>query len=70
MSAGPVGRRLAGGPHEHQKGATSVGLYRVLATEGGGGSVRLEKVLSRGGTSGVAIWGGDLSAVGCNGEET
>ena len=49
---------------------TNVGSYREVATEGGGGSISFGKVLSCGGTSGVAIWVGDLDAVGANGEET
>ena len=47
-----------------------MGLYREVSVEGGSGPLSLGKVLLRGSTSGVAIWGGDLSAVGSNCEET
>ena len=43
-----------------------MGLFREVASKGGGGFVRLIKVLTCSGTSGVAIWGGDLGDVGCN----
>ena len=45
---------------------TSLGLIREVATEGGGGSVHLVRVILHGGTIGAAIWGGDLGAVRFN----
>ena len=69
-AAGLSGRRLAGVPQERQEDATSVGLYREVAAEGGGGSIRLGKALLRNGTCSAAIWGGDLGDVRSNGEET
>ena len=48
----------------------SVGLYREVAMEVGGGSIHLGKVISHIGTNGVDIWGGDLGDFGCNGKET
>ena len=43
-----------------------MGSVREVAAEDGGGSVHLGKVLPRGGTSGVDIWGRDLVAVACH----
>ena len=38
VAAVPVGRKLAGGPLEYQEGASSLGPFRQVTTEGGGGS--------------------------------
>ena len=56
-AAGLVGRQLNRGPTEHQEGAADVGPYKEYATEGGGGTVRLVEVLSRGDTYVVVVWG-------------
>ena len=47
-----------------------MGLFRKFDADGGGVSVCLGKVLTRGGTSGAAIWVGDLGFVGFNVEKT
>ena len=54
---------------EHQEGAEGVGPSKENATEGGCGAVHLGKVLSRGDTGGVFVWGEDLGVVGANGKE-
>ena len=69
-AAGPVGRRLASGPPEHQEGMAGVGPSREDATEGGGGTGRLSEVLSHGDTGGVFLWGGYLGFFGANGAES
>ena len=43
-----------------------MGLVRVVAAEKGVRSVRLRKVITRSGTSGADILGGDLGCVGYN----
>ena len=60
---------MAIGPLEHQECAAGMGASHEDATEGGGGTVRLGEVLSRGDTDGVVVWGGDLGVVGANGAE-
>ena len=64
-AAGTIGQQLAGVPQEHQKGMTSLGLVREVSAEVWGVSVHVGKVLPRCGTSGAAIWGRYLGAVGC-----
>ena len=37
VAAGPVGRKLASGPQEYQEGSPSLGQFREVNMEGGGG---------------------------------
>ena len=63
---GPVRRRLARSPAQHQEGKTGVVKAQEVAKEGGGRAVSLIKVLPRGSSGSDLVWSGDMGGFGIN----
>ena len=67
-AAGPAGQQLAVGPPKYQKCVPSLGIFRHVTREGGGGSLCYRNVLSGVDVGCFTLWGIYLGDAGGNGK--